>query len=323
MLRIVYTAIVLLSLISSIHAQQYLDSLKGYITRENTDIKFINAKTSVFDVLISQSRMTFSGGLGGKFYYNGFYLNANYTYHYADNLAEVVGTPLIGGNSIYQNTKSRDADATLGYFFQKKTKGEVKIKISGSRVGRMNVDHYAKVIANYNKLLGLQVGYKQGFSNLTIPEGIIVRDVYINPNNDIKTNTGLNTYMEYGWFSFGATFGKTIDVAVNLEKYGAKKAQYLSRFYVNLLMSRFSKLEDVYFKDYYSYPNMTVHNQYILNGNVNMSNVGFNVGWETTNFNKIGIIYGTELGIMPGVKVTNAGNFYLSLKWGIIFGKAF
>jgi|GEM_PF-2315019 len=321
MIKFLFTSIILLYFLSTF-SQVNPDNIKGTITRENTDIKFLSIKVAPWDILLSESRMTFAGGFGGKFYLNGLYINANYTYHYVDDLAKVVGGPIIGGSSIYLSTKSRDADATIGYFFQKKTNGVVKIRIGSSGTGRMRSDYYAKVLANYNKLLGLQVGYKQGFANLTIPEGVIVRDAYLFPNEDIKTKTGLNTYMQYGWFSFGATYGKTIDVEVDLEKYGHKKAQYIYRYYANLLVSKYSKLEDVYFIDYYNYKHTVTH-QYILDGNVKMSNLGFNLGLETYSFNKVGVTYGVELGIMPGVQVSKAGNFYFSLKWGIVIGKAF
>ncbi len=306
----------------SIHGQSSSSVLTGTLTRENQDIKYFTAKVWPWEVLISNSRFTFAAGAGGSLYLNGLYINANYTYHYADALAKSIGSPVIGGSSIYKPTNSRDADVTVGYFFQKKTRGKVKVRIGGSHVGYGHVDHYAVVVANYNKLFGFQMGYKQGFSNLTIPQGVTVRDAYIRPDYDIITNQGLNTYMEYGWYSFGATYGKIVDVAVDLEKYGHRDVHNMSRFYVNILLSKYSILENVYYKDYNNYQ-YTVNHLYLLDGYVKMSNIGFNIGWETVSIKKLSTTYGVELGIMPGVKVSQAGNFFFTLKAKLSLSKFF
>ena len=54
-----------------------------------------------------------------------------------------------------------------------------------------------------------------------------------------------------------------------------------------------------------------------------MSNLGFNVGYQTFKFNKFGVSNNIEAGIMPGVKSDLMGNFYLSLKFGFSLGKCF
>lgn len=293
-------------------------TLSYTIEKENTDIKFGLGKLSVWDILISTSRMTFSGGVGGKFYMNGLYVNANYNFHYLDNLAEASSTENIRGSSVYKPTKSRDADLTVGYFYQKETEGKVRVNIRSTS----SVTHYTYVDAKYNKIMGVQLGYKSGFSQLTIPQGINVTDYYLPSTGVIKTDAGMTSYLQYGWLSVGPSYGKIVDVEADFKGIGVRKSQYFKRFYANVLIATKGKLEDVYYTEGYGSSNPLVH-RYVLDGNVTMSKFGFNVGFETFKFNKVGFVYGLELGVMPGVKVTKAGNGYLAVKWGILFGKQF
>lgn len=288
------------------------------IIKENTDIKFISGKIAVWDVLISSSRMTFAGGFGGKIYLNGLFAGANYNFHYLDNLAEASSSNTMQGSSIYNSTKSRDADLTLGYFFQKKTKGKIRINLK--QQGK--ITYYTKVDAEFNKIIGLQATYKSGFSHLTIPSGVAVKDYYIPESGTITTQQGMTTFMKYGWISFGPSYGKTVDVAANFEGIGERKTEFFQRFYANVILGTSSKLEDVYYTEGFGSSNPLVH-RYVLNGNVVMSKTGFNVGYETYKFRGVGIGYGIEAGLMPGVKLKDAGNGYLVVKWGIVFGKMF
>src|SRR4051812_20244584 len=99
---------------------------KSYtLLRENTDIKFADGKLAIWDILISNSRMTFAGGVGGKLYLNGLYLNLNYDFHYLDNLAEASTSENIQGSSIYKPTKSRNGEIMAGYYFQKESQGQI------------------------------------------------------------------------------------------------------------------------------------------------------------------------------------------------------
>ena len=249
---------------------------------------------------------------------NGLYVSTNYEFHYLDNLAEASSTQNIRGYSIYNPTKSRNADITLGYFHQKETEGKVRVNLKSTS----KVTHYTYVNAKYNKIMGVQLGYKSGFSHLTIPQGVNVTDYYLPSTGTIKTDAGMTTYMQYGWINIGPSFGKIVDVEADFSGLGVRKTQYFKRFYANVLIATKNKLEDVYYTEGYGSSNPLVH-QYVLNGNVTMSKFGFNVGFETFKFSKVGFIYGLELGLMPGVKVASAGNGYVSFKWGILFGKQF
>jgi hypothetical protein len=292
--------------------------LKYSITKENTDIKFVSEKLAIWDILVSTSRMTFSGGVGGKMYLNGLYLNVNYNFHYLDNLAEASSTDKVQGSSVYKPTKSRDADATIGYFFQKKTNGKVRLHLKSEG----KVSYYMNAIADYNKIFGVQAGYKKGFSQLTIPGGIPVKDYYIPETGTITTEHAVVTYMQYGWLSFGPSYGKVVDVIADVEQYGIRKAQFVNRFYANVLMATSSKLEDVYYTEGFGSSNPLVH-RYVLEGNVPMSKLGFNVGYETFKYTGFGVTAGVEIGLMPGVKMTGAGNGYFLFKWGFILGQGF
>lgn len=294
------------------------DVLSYSIKKENTDIKFMQAKVSVWDILISNSRMTFSGGFGGKLYLNGLYVGLNYDYQYLDNLAAYSSSEYIQGESIYLPTKSRNADATLGYFFQKEKEGKIKVRIKSQG----KTTYYAKVNAKYNNILGLQVGYKNGFSHLTIPKGVLVQDAYISSRGTFQTEYGMTTFMKYGWISLGPTYGKIVDVTADFEGIGERSTQYFDRFYANVIIAGKSNLEDVYFVENKGNTNELTH-QYVLDGNVVMSKIGFNLGYETYKFSKVGVVAGIEIGAMPGVKISGAGNGYLLVKWGIIFGKQF
>lgn len=282
----------------------------------NTDIKFFNVKLGFFDFLVSKSRMTMSAGLGGKLYLNGLYLGLNYDYQYVDQMAEASSTENIKGSSIYKPTRSRYGDATIAYYKQTEKEGQVKIFLKG--VGRTK--YYALVDAKYNKFFGVQLGYKSGFSYLTVPAGINVKDYH--SNAEVTTENGLTTFMQYGWISVGPSFGKITDVSADFKGYGNKKNREFVRYYANLIYAVSSNLEDVYFNADISGNNRLI-NQYVLQGNTAMSKIGFNVGLETLKFYGVGLIGGIEGGMMPGVKVTGAGNVYISLKVGMGIGKSF
>jgi hypothetical protein len=290
---------------------------KSYtLTRDNTDIKFVDGKLAIWDVLISSSRMTFAGGFGAKMYLNGIYLNLNYDFHYLDNLAEASSSENIQGYSIYKPTKSRNGEIMAGYYFQKETEGTIKVHIKSEG----KVSYYAKIPAHYNKLFGIQAGYKKGFSHLTIPAGAMVKDYYAPENGAFAAENGMTTFMQYGWISVGPSYGRTVDVEIDVDQYGHRKAQYFERYYANVLIAGKSTLEDVYYTTDFGGSNQMVH-QYVLDGNTEMSKIGFNIGFESYKFDRFGFIYGLEAGAMPGVK--KGGNGYLQFKWGFIFGKAF
>ena len=89
-----------------------------------------------------------------------------------------------------------------------------------------------------------------------------------------------------------------------------------------MIFAASSTLEDVYMNEGVGSSSPLVY-RYVLQGNTAMSKIGFNIGAETYKFYGAGVIYGLEIGMMPGVKVSGAGNGYLCMKWGFIFGKAF
>lgn len=306
----------------SLNAQKEFGAQKGAITysivKENTDIKFVQGKVAVWDILISYSRMTFSGGFGGKLYLNGLYVGVNYDHQYLDDLAEASSSENIQGSSIYKPTKSRNGEATLGYFFQKETEGKIKVKVKS--VGKTT--YYAKIDAKYNKIFGVQASYKKGFSHLTIPTGVLVQDKYLTSRGTFATEYGMTSFMEYGWISVGPSYGKIIDVEADFSEYGTRKAQSFSRIYANVIIAANSKLEDVYMVENFGGSNQMTH-QYVLDGNVVMSKLGFSLGYETYKFSKFGVTAGLEIGAMPGVKISGAGNGYLLVKWGLVLGKQF
>ncbi|MBL0329626.1 MAG: hypothetical protein IPP64_09465 [Bacteroidetes bacterium] len=314
MKKIFFTLFLTVHLFSSAQT----DPVKYSLTRENTDIKFIQAKLAVWDILISSSRMTFSGGLGGKLYLNGLYVGLNYDYQYLDNLAEYSSSENIQGSSIYKPQKSRNADATVGYFFQKEAEGKIRINLKSHG----KTTYYTKVDAKYNKIFGVQAGFKKGFSHMTIPQGVDVQDAYLPQSGTFQTQSGMTTYMNYSWVSVGPTYGKIEDVEIDVEGLGLRRSKFFQRFYGNVLIATSSKLEDVYMTENFGSSNELVH-QYVLDGNVEMSKIGFNIGYETYRYSKVGVGYGIEIGAMPGVKISGAGNGYLLVKWGIIFGKQF
>lgn len=285
------------------------------ITKENTDIKCIYGKISVLEALISTSRMSFSTGFGGRMYFNGIYLSGNYDFHYLDNMAEASSTENIRGNSIYARQKSRNADIMAGYFFQKKTDGKVRINLhSGSKV-----TYYTMVDAKYNKIFGAQIGFKNGFSYMTIPKGVTVSNYYNESAGTFQTEAGMTTVMKYSWLTIGGTFGKAVDVEANFSEYGSKGAHYIRRFYANAIIAVNSKLEDVYFTENKGSSNELVK-RYVLNGNVDMSKFGFCVGYETFTLKKFGLITSLEAGKLPGVKASKSGNIYLGFKVGLVIG---
>ena len=288
------------------------------IVKENTDIKCVYGKVTIIDALISTSRMSFSTGLGTRMYLNGLYLSTNYEFHYLDNMAEASSTEQIRGSSIYARQKSRNADIMAGYFFQKNTDGKVRINLhNGSKVTR-----YTIVDAHYNKIFGAQVGFKNGFSYMTIPRGVKVSDYYNESAGTFETQAGMTSFMKYSWLTIGGTIGKTVDVDANFSSYGLKGAHYIQRLYANIIIATNSQLEDVYFTENYGSSNPLVK-RYVLNGNVEMSKYGFCVGFETFTLKKFGMVTGLEVGKMPGVTLSKSGNIYLAFKVGLVFGSCF
>jgi hypothetical protein len=144
----------------------------------------------------------------------------------------------------------------------------------------------------------------------------------LNSNAEFTTDNGITTFMQNGWISVGPSFGKITDVSADFKGYGIKKNREFVRYYANLIYAVSSNLEDVYFNADISGNNKFI-NQYVLQGNTAMSKIGFNVGIETFKFYGAGLIGGIEGGMMPGVKVTGAGNVYLSIKVGLGIGKSF
>ncbi len=288
------------------------------ITKENTDIKAIYGKISLLEALISTSRMSFSTGLGARMYFNGLYVSTNYDFHYADGLAEASSTENIRGNSIYARQRSRNADIMVGYFHQKDIDGKVRINLhNGSRVTT-----YTMVDAHYNRIIGAQIGFKNGFSYLVVPRGVNVSNHYDESRGSFAADGGMTTIMKYSWLTIGGTFGKTVDVDANFTTYGAKGSHFMKRFYANVIIAVKSELEDVYFTENYGSSNPLVK-RYTLNGNVDMSKFGFCVGAETFSLKKFGMITSLEAGLMPGVKAKVSDNVFIGFKVGLVIGSCF
>lgn len=290
------------------------------VLRENTDVKFIHAKISPADVLVSTSRMAFSASPGIKAYAKGLYFTANYDFQYIDNMASYITN--VKGSSVYKSTKSRYANTTLGYSFSKIKQGKVYIRLgSGSTNGGMTkIEKYTYVDAKYKQQFGVQGGYQKGFSHLTVPSGISVTDYYDESAKVVQTQYKTSTFMEYAWLSFGGSYSKMIDVEVDLSTYGVRSNESLTRFYGNILLSTQSSLEDIYMVSDFGSSSSYTH-RYVLNGNTNLSRLGFNIGYEVFKIKSIGLFYNLEIGLMPGVKIEGAGNGYLSFKWGMLIGK--
>ncbi|MES2513022.1 MAG: hypothetical protein V4580_02715 [Bacteroidota bacterium] len=287
------------------------------ITRENTDMKCIYGKIALLDALISTSRMSFAAGVGTRMYFNGLYVATNYDFHYADGLAEASSTENVQGTSVFKRQKSRNADIVGGYFFQKKkTDGKVRINLKNGH----NSTTYTMVDAEYNKLFGAQVGFKNGFSYLVVPRGVTVANYYNESAGTFETDNGMTTIMKYSWLTIGGTIGKTVDVEANFSEYGIKGAHYLRRIYANVIIAVKSELEDVYFTANHGSSNEMVK-RYVLDGNVDMSKFGFNVGYETFSLKKCGLVTSLETGMMPGIKGSGSGNFYLGFRVGLVIGK--
>lgn len=279
---------------------------------DETNIKFFAGKIAFWDVLISGSRMTFAGGFGGKLYLNGLYVNANYNYHYLDGLAQ---GSVIRGESVYLPTKSRDGDLQIGYYMPKVKEGKVKVFLKG--IGRTK--YYALIDAKYTKIFGPQIGYRSGFSNIIVNEGNVAKDYYID-NGERTLENDVRTYMQYGWINAGISFGSVKQVSANFQGYGVKKRRDMERVYGNILYAAYQKLEDVYYDD--DFQQGIVH-RYVLDGNVGMSKLGFNVGYESYKYVGVDLLLNLELGVMPGVKGAISDNVYLNFKTGLIIGGKF
>ena len=296
------------------------------ILRDNTDTKFVVGNLALANITISGSRMSLAAGPGIRFYSNGFYASADYEFHYLDGLASALKENATTAFSVYKNQKSRNAEATIGYFFRKKVEKKVSLHLYSESQMSNNIHHYINVDAHINKIFGFQLGYKSGFVNTLIPSGVYVKSYDNVSGGTVASSFNMSTVMQYNWISFGPSYGKTEDVIADIDGCGIRKAQYFSRFYANILYAVKTKLEDVY---YAAEPtssagtNKTLLYRYVLDGNIQMSNFGFNVGYQTFKFNKFGLSNNIEAGVMPGVKSNLIGNFYLSLKLGLSLGKCF
>lgn len=308
MKKIVLSLFLSVSFISQINSQ-----VQYKLLREETDTKFIYGNLGLVNLNISNSRMSFAGGPGIKFYAKGIYLTADYEFHYLDNLADLrQGTPETA-YGIYKTQNGRNAQASAAYFFRKEKEKNVKVHVKTEG----KTTYYTNVKAHVNQIFGLEVGYKSGFSNITFTEDRSKDyDGYPVPN-------GITTVMAYNYISVGPSFGKIEDVVAEVAGYGVKKSQFFSRVYVNLLYAPKMEFEDVYLRfqnNNSGGSSVTYLHQYALNDNIDLSRLGFNVGYETYKFNRFGASTTIELGILPGVKKQVADNVYLALKIGLSFG---
>jgi hypothetical protein len=308
---------IVLSLFLSVSFMSQINSQVQYkLLREDTDTKFIYGNLGLVNLNLSNSRMSFAGGPGIKFYAKGIYATADYEFHYLDNLADALKGTSQTAYSIYSKQNSRNAQASIAYFFRNEKEKNVKVHVKSEG----KTTYYTNVKAHVNQIFGLEVGYKSGFSNITISD-LETKDNY----NDLPAPSGVTTVMAYNYISVGPSFGKIEDVVAEVAGYGVKKSQFFSRVYVNLLYAPKMEFEDVYLKvsDNNSaspYYNTTFLYQYTLNGNIDLSRLGFNVGYETYKFNRFGASTTIEAGILPGVKKQVSNNIYLALKIGLSFG---
>jgi hypothetical protein len=288
------------------------------LQRESTDTKFLYGNLGLVNLNVSGSRMSLAGGPGIKFYANGLYLTADYEYHYLDNLADALKGSSQTAYSIYKKQNSRNAQASAAYFLRKTKEKNVKVVVKTQG----KTTYYTNVKAHVNQFFGLEVGYKSGFSNITISESATTKDDY----NGLPSPNGITTVMAYNCLSFGPSFGKIEDVIADVAGYGVKKSQFFSRVYVNVLYAPKMEFEDVYLKiednnSASAYYNTTFMYRYSLNGNLDVSRLGFNVGYETYKFNRFGASTTIELGLLPGVKKQVSSNIYFALKIGLSFGQ--
>lgn len=296
------------------------------ILRDNTNTNFITGNLELVNLTISGSRMSIAGGPGIKAYFNGVYATADYEYHYLDGLSEALNSDANTGHSVYNNQKSRNADANIGYFFKKTVEKKVAMNLYSQSNGSTITHYYTNVDAHVNKIFGVMLGYKSGFSNIMLKEGFLVKP-YGN-DNVATTSSSYNTAtnMQYGWITIGPSFGSIEDVVADIEGYGLRKSQYLRRFYFNLIYAAKTKVEDVYFEIEPTSSvgtNKTLVYRYVIDGNTPMSKLGFNLGMETFKFAKFGLSSKLEVGSAPGVKGNFLGNLYFSFKVGLSLGKCF
>lgn len=309
---------IVLSLVLSVSFLSQVNSQVQYkLLRENTDTKFIYGNLGLVNLNLSNSRMSFAGGPGVKFYAKGIYLTADYEYHYLDNLADAIQGGANTAYSIYKKQNGRNAQASAAYFFRKEKEKNVRVHVKNEG----KTTYYTNVKAHVNQIFGFELGYKSGFSNITLSD-VTTKDNY----NQLPAPNGITTVMAYNCISFGPSFGKIEDVIAEVAGYGVKKSQFFSRVYANVLFAPKMQFEDVYLKvsDNNSaspYYNTTFLYQYTLNDNLDLSRLGFNVGYETYKFNRFGASTTIELGILPGLKSQISNNIYLALKIGLSFGQ--
>lgn len=279
---------------------------------------FFVVNVDPWNILASQSRLTFSGQTGIKLYKAGFYLNLSGDFHYLDNLASL--SDRMWGKSIYKDQKSRNINALVGYLFSWKKNGPVKFHLKSSHgTGDKIVDTYAKIDIDYKQYFGIEGGIKSGYSFLTYKGDATLNGKNYYNNSEVPINGFFTTYLQYTWFQCGFSFGKIINSEVNFSGYGNRTASYMTKFYGHLIFPIKTSLEDIYFTpDNGSAPALSYH--YILNDAVPLSNIGFRAGYEFIPMKKL-IGVGLEIGTMPGIK--SGGNFYMSTKLSFNFGSRF
>ena len=296
----------------------FSQNLTYSVVSNKPETGFFSVNVDPWNVLVSKSRMTFSGQAGVKLYKSGFYLNLSGDFHYLDNLASA--SDQMVGQSIYENQKSRNMNVLVGYLISWNKNGPVKFHLkSGHGTGGRTVDTYGKADIDYKQFFGFEGGIKSGFSYLTYKgdETLNGKDYY--SNTEVPINGFFTTYMQYTWVQFGFSYGKIINSELNFSGYGNRTACYMTKFYGHLILPVSSSLEDIYFTpDNGSSTTLTY--RYILNDAVPLSKIGFRAGYEFIPMKKL-VGYGLEIGTMPGIK--SGGNFYLSTKLSFNFGSRF
>jgi hypothetical protein len=288
------------------------------VVSNNPETGFFVVNIDPWNVLASQSRLSFSGQAGMKLYKSGFYLNLSGDFHYIDNLAS--SSDRMFGQSIYEDQKSRNVNALVGYLISWKKNGPIKFHLkSGPGTGGKRVDTYGKVNIDYKQYFGLEGGIRSGYSFLTYKGEATLNGKDYYSNSEVPISDFFTTYMQYSWVQCGFTFGKIINSEVNFSGYGNRTASYMTKSYAHLILPISNSLEDIYFTPDNGSSTLLTY-RYILNDAVPLSKIGFRAGYEFIPMKKL-MGVGLEIGTLPGIK--NGGNFYISTKLSFNFGARF
>ncbi|MBL7812368.1 MAG: hypothetical protein JNL57_09125 [Bacteroidetes bacterium] len=296
------------------------EKLYGKITAQILNPDFYTIQLPFLSVDFARSNSNIFADMGGDAKFGKVMLGFKYRANYVDNLTEdMQNVQPIKHSSVNEPRNSRSLNVSMGYVVaSQETTRDVSFHLKTTG----NVRYYGTTKAPITRFHAVRVGYTGGF---TVVNGTGTKMVFSTPNGEDKAIEPLpeetETVMGYKTLSLGYMRGHYGWWRAEIEGYGKREAQGMAFWYGNLLIMPNATLDDVAVLA--SEINYNKLYQRMSLKDTRLSKIGFNVGWQTLDFNGLGIAARLEAGLYPGIKGDFGSRFGLSISSGINIGKLF